>query len=124
MINKESVVNLAELPAYGPPLHSGTVNRRLVHAELGAGVEVVHGTIEPGGAGHRHSHSTEWQIIILLQGEGRLECGDGPPRIIRAGATVRIPPRTAHLFEVTGTRPAEVIVIYSPPLGPDGFLPA
>jgi quercetin dioxygenase-like cupin family protein len=122
MSEHDMIVDMADLPTYGPPLHSGTVNRRLVHAELGAGVEVVHGTIEPGGAGHRHSHATEWQVIILLKGEGDLALGNEAPRKIHAGATVRIPPRTPHLFEVTGTEPAEVIVIYSPPLGAEGFI--
>lgn len=120
----KSVVNLLDLPTYQPPMHSGTVNRRLVSADLGAGVEVVHGTLQPGGAGHRHSHDKEWQVIILLKGQGRLELGDEPAQLIQAGATVRIPPRTPHFFEVTGEEEAELIVIYSPPLGVNGFVPA
>ena len=99
-----------DLPAYGPPLHSGTVNRRLVAGALGAGFEVVHGIIQPGGMGHRHHHATEWQVILLMAGEGRLQLGDAPPVTIRARTVVRIPPGMPHLFEVTGQEPAEVIV--------------
>ncbi|SMF57081.1 Cupin domain-containing protein [Tistlia consotensis] len=118
------VVRLDDLETYSPPLHSGTVNRRLVEASLGAGFEVVHGTIAPGGAGHRHQHQSEWQVILLLEGEGRLQLGDGEPETIAAGTVVRIPPRTPHLFEVTGSTAAKVLVIYAPPLGADGFVAA
>jgi quercetin dioxygenase-like cupin family protein len=118
------VVNLDALDAYSPPLHDGTVNRRLVPASVGAGIEIVHGTIEPGGIGQRHKHLTEWQIILLMEGEGILEIGDEPRQTITAGAVVRIPPNTPHYFEVTGDTAAKVIVVYSPPLGPNGFVAA
>ena len=89
-----------------------------------AGFEMAHGTIEPGGTASRHQHETEWQVFMLLEGEGRLELGTEPPQTITAGAIVRIPPRTPHLFEVTGDRPVKLIVIYSPPLGEHGFVAA
>lgn len=118
------VVELKDLETYSPPLHDDTVNRRLVPAELGAGIEVVHGTLAPGGTASRHKHATEWQVIILQSGEATLEIGDAPRQSLRAGSVVRIPPGTPHAFAVTGTEPARVIVIYSPPLGPDGFIAA
>lgn len=116
------VIELDKLATYSPPLHDGTINRRLVPADLGAGIEVVHGTLEPGGTAQRHKHRTEWQIIILQEGEALLEIGDAPRQILTAGSVVRIPPDTPHYFEVTGNEPARVIVIYSPPLGPEGFI--
>lgn len=119
-----SVVRLDEIETYSPPLHDGTTNRRLVPADLGAGFEMVHGTLEPGAKAHRHQHDKEWQVIVMLEGEAQLELGDRPPERIGAGAVVRIPPRTPHLVVVTGDRPAKVIVIYSPPLGKNGFVPA
>lgn len=122
MPHSADVVRIDELDTYSPPLHDGTVNRRLVPAALGAGFEMVHGTLEPGGLAHRHHHENEWQVFMLLEGEGRLELGDDPPRTIGAGTVVRIPPRTPHLFVVTGERPAKLIVIYSPPLGEHGFI--
>lgn len=118
------IVRLDELETYSPPLHDGTTNRRLVPADLGAGFEMVHGTLEPGAVAQRHQHDKEWQIIMLLEGEARLELGDRAPEQIGAGTIVRIPPRTPHLFVVTGAEPAKVIVIYSPPLGKNGFVPA
>lgn len=118
------VARFADIPAYAPPLHSGTVNRTLLPADFGAGFEVSHGVLAPGGMGHRHYHATEWQIIILLKGEGRLQLGDAEPQMIYAGTVVRLPPGLPHLFEVTGDEPAEVIVAYSPPLGAGGFIAA
>ena len=119
-----AILHLDNIEIYAPPLHSGTTNRRLVPAELGAGFEMVHGTIEPGGMGHRHQHEHEWQVFMILEGEGRLQLGDEPACMIRAGSVVRIPPLTPHMFEVTGDRPVKVIVIYSPPLGKGGFVTA
>jgi len=118
------VVKLDKLATYSPPLHDGTLNRRLVPADLGAGIEVVHGTLQPGGEGHRHKHKTEWQIIIFQEGEGVLDIGDEPRQTLTAGSVVRIPPDTPHYFKVTGPEAAKVIVIYSPPLGPNGFIAA
>lgn len=118
----EYVVELDKLETYSPPLHEDTVNRRLVPAELGAGIEVVHGTLAPGGTASRHKHATEWQVIILQSGEAILEIGKTSRQTLTVGAVVRIPPDTDHYFEVTSEEPAKVIVIYSPPLGADGFI--
>ncbi len=120
----EYVVELDKLKTYAPPMHDGTLNRRIVPADLGAGIEVVHGTLASGGTATRHKHATEWQIIILQSGEAILEIGDAPRQTLTAGAVVRIPPDTAHYFEVTSEEPAKVIVIYSPPLGENGFIAA
>lgn len=119
----ELVNYIEDIPTYSPPLHSGTVNRRLITAELGAGFELVHGTLAPGGSASPHYHPTEWQVILIMEGEGRLVLGDNKPVVVRAGAVIRIPPATPHVFNVMGDRPAKVLVLYSPPLGPDSFRP-
>ena len=56
------------LPRYGPPGHAGTVNVRLVDAGFGAGFELVHGTVAPGGRAERHRHAREHQVIYVLEG--------------------------------------------------------
>jgi len=43
------IQHVSELPAYSPPAHSGTVNRRLVDREFGARFEMVLGHVAPGG---------------------------------------------------------------------------
>ncbi len=124
MAEPKLVDYIEDIATYSPPLHSGTVNRRLVPAELGAGFELVHGTLAPGGNASPHYHPTEWQVIPLIEGEGQLVLGDSEPVVIRAGAVIRIPPATPHIFDVLGDRPAKVFVLYCPPLGPDSFRPA
>ena len=112
---------IEDLPVYSPPLHDDTRNRRLVSASDGAGVEVIQGELAARGGADAHYHKTEWQIIILQSGQARIRLGAGAFQEIGPGTVIRIPPGVAHAFEVQGPEPAQVYVIYSPPLGPDGF---
>ncbi len=112
------------IPAYSPPLHDGTVNRRLVEGDLGAGVEVIQGRLAPGGTASRHKHRESWQIILVQAGRARIALGDDVVREVGPGTVVRIPPMMPHQVEILGEETAELIVIYSPPLEPDGFIPA
>ena len=125
MSNDALISHIDEIETYSPPMHSGTVNRRLVEAAFGAGIEVIYGILDPkDGAGHRHYHETEWQIVLMLEGEGRIELGSDPAVTVRAGSILLIPPKVPHYFEVTSETPAKLLVIYSPPLQPEGFVPA
>lgn len=54
-----SIRNLADFDRYGPPGHSGTVNRSLVDRDFCGAFEMVHGTLEPGGGAERHRHESE-----------------------------------------------------------------
>lgn len=118
------IQSIDEIATYSPPLHDGTVNRRLVDASLGAGVEVIQGRLAPGGTASRHLHRDAWQIILVQGGRARVELGDDVVREVGPGTVIRIPPMLPHYVEVLGDEPAELIVIYSPPFGPDGFIPA
>jgi quercetin dioxygenase-like cupin family protein len=112
-----------DFATYSPPLHGGTVNRRLVPPDVGAGFEMIHGTLEPGGSAQRHYHPTEWQVIFLLSGEGLCTVADGKAEHVGPGTVIHLPPGTPHSFHVIGERSAEVLVIYAPPLGPASFQP-
>ena len=57
------IQHVSDLPAYSPPAHSGTVNRRLVAREFGAGFEMILGHVAPGGEASRHYHVEEAQVI-------------------------------------------------------------
>lgn len=116
-----SIEVISALPGYSPPLHEGTVNRRLVPADAGAGFEMIHGTLAPSGGADAHFHASEWQVILVQSGSGRIRLGDGPFHDVGPGTVIRIPPGVAHAFEVTSQTPAQVYVIYAPPLGPNGF---
>jgi quercetin dioxygenase-like cupin family protein len=87
------IVHPDTLPSYSPPGHGGTVNRRLVEASLGAGLEMVLGEVAAGGAAHPHSHDTAWQIVMVI--EGFLEHSEPglPPQRCGPGRVIRIPPQ-------------------------------
>ena len=118
------VQHVSELPAYSPPAHSGTVNRRLVGREFGAGFEMVLGQVAPGGEASRHFHVEEAQIIYVLKGEADVALGDDQPLRCGPGTVIRIPKGLAHEVVTAGNQTLEVLVLYAPPLGPHGFVEA
>jgi quercetin dioxygenase-like cupin family protein len=116
------IQHVSELPAYSPPAHSGTVNRRLVEREFGAGFEMVLGQLAPGGEASRHYHVDEAQIVYILNGEADVALGDDEPRRCGPGTVIRIPKGLAHEVVTAGDQTLEVLVMYAPPLGPHGFV--
>jgi quercetin dioxygenase-like cupin family protein len=116
------IQHVSELPAYSPPAHSGTVNRRLVGREFGAGFEMVLGQLAPGGEASRHYHVDEAQIVYILKGEADVALGDDKPRRCGPGTVIRIPKGLAHEVVAAGDESLEVMVLYAPPLGPHGFI--
>ena len=116
------IQHLSELPAYSPPAHSGTVNRRLVDRDFGAGFEMILGHVAPGGEASRHYHVEEAQIVYILKGEADVALGDDPPRRCGPGAVIRIPKGLAHEVVTAGDEALECLVLYAPPLGPHGFV--
>ena len=116
------IQHVSELPAYSPPAHSGTVNRRLVGREFGAGFEMVLGQLAPGGEASRHYHVDEAQIVYILKGHADVALGDHAPRRCGPGTVIRIPKGLAHEVVTAGDETLEVLVLYAPPLGPHGFV--
>jgi quercetin dioxygenase-like cupin family protein len=114
--------HVSELPAYSPPAHSGTVNRRLVGREFGAGFEMILGRIAPGGEASRHYHVDETQIVYILKGEADIALGDEAARRCGPGTVIRIPKGMLHEVVTAGNEPLECLVLYAPPLGPHGFV--
>lgn len=109
--------NLADLPRYSPPGHSGTENARLVAREdTGGDFEMVHGTLMPGGHAARHSHAAAFQAMYVLDGVAEVILGDGPARHCGAGDIVRIPPGLAHEVTSLGPAPLRLILVYAPPV--------
>jgi quercetin dioxygenase-like cupin family protein len=116
------IEHVRDLPAYSPPAHQGTRNRRLVGRDFGAGFEMILGHIAPGGAASRHYHAAERQVVYILKGEASVALGTQPPRRCGPGTVIRIPPGLAHEIVATGEEALECIVLYAPPLGPEGFV--
>ncbi|MEQ8394405.1 cupin domain-containing protein [Thalassobaculum sp.] len=118
------IQHIDSIATYSPPLHDGTVNRRLVDPAVGAGIEVIQGRLAPGGTASRHKHKDAWQIILVQSGRARVSLGDDVVQEVGPGTVIRIPPMMPHQVEILGEETAELIVIYNPPVGPDGFIPA
>ncbi len=116
------IETLSDLPAYSPPAHSGTVNRRLLGREFGAGCEMILGRIEPGGQASPHFHRNEAQIVYILKGEALVRLGEEGERRCGPGTVIRIPPGLVHEVKVVSQEVLEVIVLYAPPLAGEGFI--
>src|SRR5258707_7634026 len=84
------IQHVSELPAYSPPAHSGTVNRRLVDREFGAGFEMILGQVAPGGDASRHYHVNEAQVVYILKGAADVALGDDAPPRCRPWTVMRI----------------------------------
>ena len=116
------IQHVSELPGYSPPAHQGTVNRRLVDREFGAGFEMILGRVAPGGEASRHYHVDEAQIVYIVKGEADVSLCDAPARRCGPGTVIRIPKGLAHEVVTVGEETLECLVLYGPPLGPHGFV--
>jgi quercetin dioxygenase-like cupin family protein len=118
------IERLGDVPAYSPPGHSGTVNRRLVGRGDCGHFEMILGEIAPGGAAERHAHDVEFQAVLILAGEAAVALGGEAPRRCGAGTIIRIPAGLEHEVTSVGSEPLRLIVVYSPPLLPRPEAPA
>ena len=109
-------VRAADVPAYAPSGHGGTLNQRLIALEnVGARrMEVVLGTAQPGGGSVPHVHADMEQACYLLEGTARAQV-DGQSFDMVAGDMCFFPAGSSHNMVTTGDSPAKVLVIYSPP---------
>ena len=114
----QAIEHFDDLETYTPPGHAGTTNRRLTTGEFCEHFELVHGTLEPGGVAHRHSHDTEAQVIYVLEGEADVVLGEAPVVRCVAGSIIRIEPKLEHEVTSVGATPLKLIIVYSPPLQP------
>ena len=121
-LNDKLIRHVSDLPTYSPPAHSGTVNRRLIGREFGAGFVMILGQVAPRGEASRHYHVEEAQVVYILKGEADVALGDDAPRRVGAGTVIRIPKGLAHEIVTVGETTLECLVLYAPPLGPHGFV--
>lgn len=105
------------VPAYEPPGHTDTVNRRLVPPPgLAAGkLEVVLGVLQPGGQALMHAHADLDQAVYVLEGRCRVE-SEGEAAEMGPGEIVYLPAGVPHQVTATGEKALRVLVIYAPPL--------
>lgn len=116
-MTEKLIENLADLPAYVPPGHSGTSNAHLVLNETTGGrFEMVHGTLAPGGHAARHSHAEAFQAMYVMGGAAKVTLGDAAPQRCGPGDIVRIPPGLDHEVTSLGPDPLRLVIVYSPPI--------
>lgn len=110
------IVRPEDVPPYAPPLHAGTVNRRLVGKDVNGSrhVEMILGTLEPGGVAERHSHDAQEQAMYILEGRALVEVGDDIKEEVGPGTACFFPAGVAHRFQAL--TPVKALVIYAPPL--------
>lgn len=123
MASEKLIEMLEEIPAYSPPGHSGTVNRRLVDRSFSGHFEMILGEIAPGGVAERHAHDVESQTVYVLAGEAEAALGEEPPRRCGPGTVIRLPRGLAHEIRSVGREALRMIIVYSPPLLPRGDRP-
>ena len=110
-----------ELMSYEPDAHRGVTNIRLIEPnQVNSRFEMIIGTVASGGAAEPHYHEEAFQVYYVLEGQGLVKTGDDPPADIRAGSVIVIPPGIVHSISATSEQ-CRLIVIYSPPLPPDGI---
>jgi mannose-6-phosphate isomerase-like protein (cupin superfamily) len=116
MTSSRYFVRAADVPAYHPANHTGTVNRRLIGAEnVGARqLEVVLGMVEKGKGALPHAHPGIEQACYMLEGRARAEVG-GESCELGPGDCCFFPAGMPHVFTVVSDEPVRVLVIYSPP---------
>jgi quercetin dioxygenase-like cupin family protein len=111
-------IRAAEVSAYHPANHEHTSNQRLIGPDnVGAQhMEVVLGTLGPGGGALPHAHPGMEQACYLLEGTAHVEVA-GQSFDLGPGDACFFPADEMHLFAVTSATPVKVLVIYSPPYG-------
>ncbi|MFQ5520424.1 MAG: cupin domain-containing protein [Candidatus Methylomirabilia bacterium] len=114
------IVRPEDVPTYSPPLHAGTVNRRLVGSDVtgSEAVELVLGVVEPGGVAERHSHTVE-QAMYILEGRALVEVAEDKHEV-GPGMACFFPPGVPHRVESLGPGALKALVIYAPPLERSG----
>jgi quercetin dioxygenase-like cupin family protein len=117
-ITHRYLVRAADVPAYHPANHTGTLNRRLIGPEtVGASqLEVVLGVVEKASGALPHAHPGIEQVCYLLEGHARAEVA-GQVLEMGPGDCCFFPADAPHSFTVTSDTPAKVLVIYAPPYG-------
>jgi mannose-6-phosphate isomerase-like protein (cupin superfamily) len=70
--------------------------------------------VEPGASCGEHSTKQHEELIVFLQGEGKVHIGGGDPLRVGAGKVAYIPPNTLHDVENTGSGPLAYIYCVAP----------
>jgi len=87
--------------------------------ETGKHTQVVIMSIPPGGEIGEETHTDNDQVLILVEGEGKVIL-DGQEAPYKAGDTVLVNAGVKHNFVNTGSIDLKIITTYAPPHHPAG----
>jgi mannose-6-phosphate isomerase-like protein (cupin superfamily) len=77
-------------------------------------VSIARARIEPGVTTHWHKLRGIAERHFILEGEGRAEVGDAPPRDVVPGHSVAIPPGTLQRITNTGASDLVFLAVCTP----------
>ncbi len=108
------VVKLNEGEVFVPPLHTKTLDRRLIDGKLGArNFQLIYGEIEPGGVAQTHSHEME-QGGFILEGKALIEI-EGERFEAERDFAFFIPSNAKHQITNIGATTLKLILVFAPP---------
>ncbi len=77
-------------------------------------VSIARARVEPGVTTRWHRLAGTTERYVILEGEGRVELDDLPPRPVAAGDVVIIPPMSAQRITNTGAGDLVFLAVCSP----------
>ncbi|MBT3367716.1 MAG: cupin domain-containing protein [Nitrospina sp.] len=109
------VNNLDGMPAFSPPHHTKTIDKKLVYEETGArNLAIWHGEIEQDGVAELHVHEAMEQAFYVLDGEAKFRIG-GEEQKVGEGNLVFIPRNTSHEITSVGDTELKILIVMTPP---------
>jgi mannose-6-phosphate isomerase-like protein (cupin superfamily) len=84
-------------------------------------VSVARARVEPGVTTRWHRLRGVTERYLILEGQGRVEVGDGPPETVGPGAVVLIPPETRQRITNTGEADLIFLALCTPRFTPGGY---
>jgi quercetin dioxygenase-like cupin family protein len=107
--------HLEDIPAFSPPHHDKTADRKLVFDQMGAkAMAIWSGEIEPGGVAEEHLHEEMEQAFYIIDGECDFKLGEEMHRL-GPGNLVYIPPKVSHRVISVGKTSLKLLIIMAPP---------
>jgi len=110
-----NINEIQDVPASAPPLHTGTVARKLVGKRNGAkNCALWYGEVESGGEVEAHIHEENEETFVVLEGECLFRIGDEEHRLSK-GSVAFVPMNHRHELSFTGDTTAKLLVYMAPP---------
>lgn len=116
---KDLLIDPDKLETYAPPKHAETVNHRLWPQTDGpSAIEVIHGSLGPGGSAEAHYHANSDQLLYMLSGVIRLEGLEDSVDLL-PGQFIFVPKGMEHRLTIISPEGAKCLVMYMPRLNGD-----